>query len=345
MIICIIAGGSGTRLWPLSTPEFPKQLLSLNGEKDSLLQLTYNRARKITSKILIVTENSHIHHVKKQLRDLPDSSFIVEPARKGTANCIVQALVHINKNYDHDEPIAFIHSDHYIRDNDGFVKTLKDAEYISRKNKKIILIGVEPDFPSTGFGYIERGDIVDAKGALYKVSSFKEKPDLNTALKYLKSGRYLWNCGYFVGSYNVFESKMSTYSPDLNGVLNRLKKLNKDEFNKQYLALSSDAIDYALIEKVKDLEVIPAQFDWMDLGSYKDLAKAADVDEKGNYINGEIFVEEVENSYVVNKEDKPIVVIGVNNLAIINSKEGILITRKDLSQKVGDISKEIKKGN
>jgi len=138
---------------------------------------------------------------------------------------------------------------------------------------------------------------------------------------------------------------MSTYSPDLNGVLNRLKKLNKDEFNKQYLALSSDAIDYALIEKVKDLEVIPAQFDWMDLGSYKDLAKAADVDEKGNYINGEIFVEEVENSYVVNKEDKPIVVIGVNNLAIINSKEGILITRKDLSQKVGDISKEIKKGN
>ncbi|HMH31281.1 MAG TPA: sugar phosphate nucleotidyltransferase [Methylomirabilota bacterium] len=341
MIIVIIAGGSGTRLWPLSTPDYPKHLLKINGDDRSLLQHTYDRAKGLTDKIYIVSDNSHIDHVREQLSELPKEAFIVEPARRGTANCIVAALAQISKLHDPEEPIASIHADHYIRNTDGFSHSFKIATEVSQTSKRIVLVGVEPDHAATGFGYIEKDDLFDEANFVYGVKSFKEKPSAEVAQKYLTSGKYLWNCGYFVGSVNTFKQKMKEFAPDLMANYEKLEKASPESYQETYLSLESDAIDYALIEKVKDLLVVPASFDWMDLGSFGDLHKAVGSDENGNHFTGNVDTEMVNNTYVYNAEDKPVAVIGLDNVAVVNTPQGLLITRKDLAQQVGVVSKRI----
>jgi mannose-1-phosphate guanylyltransferase/mannose-6-phosphate isomerase len=342
MIIVIIAGGSGTRLWPLSVPEYPKHLLTINNDKRSLLQLTYDRAKSLTNAIYIVSESGHVDHVKEQLSELPDEAFIVESGRRGTANCIVAAVEYIGRHHDKDETIVSIHADHYIRDNEGFVHTFKSADQIARSEKRIVLIGVEPNYPATGFGYIEKGKLLSEEPYVYNVDSFKEKPTYEVAKEYFSKGTYLWNCGYFVGTIDTFIQSMKKYSPVLYSNLQSLRKATDATYQKVYLSFESEAIDYALIEKIPNLLVIPASFDWMDLGSYTDLHKATGGDEKGNYIKGNVEIEDVENSFIDNFENKTVAVIGFDNVVVINTENGILVTRKDLSQKVGEVSKRIK---
>jgi len=341
MIICIIAGGSGTRLWPLSTSEFPKHLLLLNDCKRSLLQQTYDRSKKATDDIYVVTEISHIDHVKKQLPELPDSHFIVEPGRRGIANCIVAALQKISEVNDLNETISFIHADHLIRDTEGFVHSIRSANKISSKENRIVLIGIEPNYPAVGFGYIKKAKLLSEEPYVYNVDSFKEKPNFTLAKKYISTGDYLWNSGYFVASISVFIESMKNYSKELYSNYEMLSKALKKEYPSIYLGFKTDAIDYALIEKVPNLLVIPASFDWMDLGSYSDLHKAADSDENNNYVFGNSELEEVENAYIINETNVPLVVIGLDNVVVISNDSGILITRKDISQKVGEVSKRI----
>jgi mannose-1-phosphate guanylyltransferase/mannose-6-phosphate isomerase len=343
MIAVIIAGGSGTRLWPLSTPSYPKHLLKINGSDRSLLQNTYDRAKRLTDSIYVVSEVSHIEHVKEQLPELPDEAFIVEPGRRGTANCIIAALVHIAKFHDLDEPIISMHADHYIRDIAGFIHSFKVAAKVAQSQKRLALVGVEPDYPAVGFGYIKKGTVFSEASLIFNVDSFKEKPDLRTAQGYVRSGEYLWNCGYFVGSLQTFMQAMKQYAPDLYENYQRLQAANSGEYDQVYLGFENAPIDYALIEKVRDLLVVPANFDWMDLGSYQDIYKAVTHDDQGNYQHGIIETAEVENSFIQNNDvEKPLIVIGLDNIAIINTPEGILVTRLDLSQKVGEISKLLK---
>lgn len=338
MITVIIAGGSGTRLWPLSTPDYPKHLLTINGDKNSLLQNTYERAKKISDATYVITEIGHAHHIKDQLPELTDDNFVIEPARRGTASCIVAALAHISTRHDHDEPIIVLSADHFIRDAEGFAHSFRVASEASKKSGRIVLVGVEPDYPATGFGYIQKDGIYDEELFVYNVHSFKEKPAHNVAQKYVKSGKYLWNCGYFVGSLNTFTNNMKEHAPEL---LENYQKLvdakDKNDYEQTYLGFENDTIDYGLIEKVKDLLVVPAAFDWMDLGSYSDIHKAIGSDEQGNSIHGDqVVLIDVENSLVQNQEEKPIALIGLDNVAVINTPHGILVTRKDISQKVKD---------
>jgi mannose-1-phosphate guanylyltransferase len=342
MIVVIIAGGSGTRLWPLSTPDFPKHLLKVNGDQKSILQNTYARAKKLTDKIYVVSEISHSKHVKEQLPELDDSRFLVEPARRGTANCILTALVKLGEKEDVNESIAFIHADHFIRDVKGFVQSFNIATKAATNNGKIVLVGVEPTYPATGFGYIQKDGLLDDNSLVYCVDSFKEKPDFDTAQKYQKSGNYLWNCGYFVGSINTFKTKMAEFAPKLFENYQRLVGASRgDLFDEIYLGLENEAIDYALIEKVQDLLVVPASFDWMDLGSYSDLASAVNSNKEGNYLKGTVEIDDVSNCYIENQETKPVAVIGLDNCVVINTKDGILVARKGMSQSVGDIAKKI----
>lgn len=313
----------------------------MDGDDRSLLQHTYDRAKQLTDNVYVVSDNSHIQHVKDQLAEMPDESFIVEPARRGTANCIASALVYIGQRHDKDEPIAFIHADHYIRDVEGFKHSFKVANDASQINSRIVLVGVEPDHAATGFGYIQKDDIFDETHLIYGVKTFKEKPDFEVAQDYVASGNYLWNCGYFVGSVNTFKRTMEADAPDLLSNYKKLETAEPASYEETYLSLESDAIDYALIEKVKDLLVVPASFDWMDLGSYGDLHKAVDSDEQGNHSSGNIELEMVNNSFVQNQEDKPVAVIGLDNVAVVNTPHGLLVTRKDLAQKVGEVSKRI----
>ena len=340
MITIIIAGGFGTRLWPISTPQYPKHLLKINSDNLSLLQQTYERAKRLGNKIYVVSEEGHIKHVQDQLKELPDSAFISEPARRGTANCIIAALIHIKDEINLNEPIAILSADHYIRDLDGFAHTFKVAGEIASQYKQIALIGVEPNYPATGFGYIKKDKLLNNEHLVYSVHSFKEKPDFKTAKEYLKSSDYLWNCGYFVASFDTFIKEMKQYSTELYHNYQKLLD-SKKSFSKTYLDFNNQTIDYGLIERVKNLLVVPASFDWLDLGSYADLHKAVDNNELGNHIKGEnIETFEIENSFIQNIEAKPLIVIGLDNVVVINTPNGILVTRKDLSQKVGELSKK-----
>lgn len=341
MIAVIIAGGSGTRLWPISTPSYPKHLLKINGDSNSLLQNTYNRAKKLADTVYVVSEGSHSHHVKEQLPDLPDENFIIEPARRGTASCIVAALVQIEAKHPVDEPIAFLAADHYIRDNEGFIHSFTIAGTTSKDQGRIVLVGIEPDYPATGFGYIEKANVLDDNFYVHNVRSFKEKPDYEIAKTYLKSGNYLWNAGYFVGSVSTFQKAMEQHAPQLATNYDLLKKATAESYEKTYLEFENVSIDYALIEKVRDLLVVPASFDWMDLGSFADLHKAVELDEQGNHTHGDVELEEVENSFIQNYDKKPLAVIGLDNVVVINSPDGMLVVRKDMSQKVGDVSKRL----
>ncbi len=327
-------------MWPLSTPSYPKHLLKINGDESSLVQKTYERAKKFSDDIYILTEASHAHHVKEQIPDLTDDKFIIEPARRGTASCIVAALVHLTDKTNNDEPIAFLAADHYVRDMNGFANSFKLAGDASKKESKIVLVGVEPDYPATGFGYIQKDQLVDASRMVYAVKCFKEKPDYDTARDFLRSGDYLWNCGYFVGSIDVFKEAMAKYAPKLKKDYDDLLT-SGDKYQDVYLGFENISIDYALMDNIKGILVDPASFEWMDLGSYSDLHKAADNDQSGNHAFGDVELEDVENSFVVNKEEKPVAVIGLDNVVVINTKDGILVTRKDLSQKVGEVSKRI----
>lgn len=344
MITVIIAGGSGTRLWPLSTSDYPKHLLKLTGER-SLLQSAYDRATRVGETVYIVTEAGHAHHVKDQLPELPEDHFLIEPGRRGTGNCIVFALDIIGRLHDHDEPIAFVHSDHNIRDVEGYARSLQLAAKASSETNKVTLIGIEPTFPATGFGYIERDGELQGTGA-YNIESFKEKPDLITAQGYLHAGNYLWNCGYFVGSVNTFLSEINAVAADLQGSFEQLSALEaplSEEYNQAYLSFPELVIDYSLAERSSNLAVVPASFDWMDIGSFKDLHEANDLDEKGNFAKGNaIYDIESENVYIQNDEDKPVVTIGLDNIVVINTPNGILVSRKDLSQKVKDAVARIK---
>lgn len=342
MITVIIAGGSGTRLWPLSTPDYPKHLLKLIDD-ESLLQATFKRAQRLSDKIYVITEASHAHHVKEQLPELGEDSFIVEPGRRGTASCIVAALHKIQANHDTDEPIAFIHADHYIRDVNGFAASFKVAATESQKYKKLVLVGVEPTYPATGFGYIQKDKALDDSSLIYSVHSFKEKPAFEVAQNYLESGQYLWNCGYFIGSLSVFLQLMGKFAPDLKKDYELLLATkDEDSFKKTYLSFENNTIDYALIEKAQNLLVVPASFDWMDVGSFGDLHKASNTDELGNHKRGKVIeIDGVENSYIRSEDGKPIAVIGLDNIVVVDTPNGILVARKDLAQKVGDIAKKI----
>lgn len=346
MIVVIIAGGSGTRLWPLSTSSFPKQLLKLTNDL-SMVQNTYERAKTIAKDIFVVPDISHADFIKEQLPELDDDHFVVEPGRRGTANAIVAALAHVSKRHGADEPIAFIHADHHVRDIQGFARSFMTAAEVSSSRREIALIGIEPTFPATGFGYIERDGELEEYRGVYNVESFKEKPDFKTAKEYMLAGNYLWNCGYFVGSISTFLSEMEEYAPELKANYDKLvaiKDNSSKEYAKTYLSFKNEVIDVALIEKSKKLVVVPASFDWMDVGSFKDLHEANESDELGNHLRGEnIYNVEVENAYIRNEDDKPLAVIGLDNVVVVNTKHGILVARKDLSHKVGDIAKKIQK--
>lgn len=347
MIIVIIAGGSGTRLWPLSTSTQPKQLLALTSER-TMVQQAYDRARKLGDTIYVVTEASHAGALRAQLPELPDEAFLIEPGRRGTAHCIVLALDYINRHHDRTEPIAFIHSDHNVRDVQGFAHSFATAARISRERGCITLIGIEPTFPSTGFGYIQRDGVIDAQAGVYNVESFKEKPDYETAKRYVESGNYLWNCGYFVGSVEVFMREMQQSAPDLWSnyqTLASIADFGSEAYNHTYLALDNQVIDIALIERAHKLAMVSASFDWMDIGNFKDLHDAVTKDEAGNYAYGDnIHTIDVANTYIRNEQpDKPVAVIGLDNVVVVNTPDGVLVARRDVAAKCGDIAKKLQK--
>jgi len=342
MIVFVIAGGSGTRLWPLSTHEFPKHLLKLTNE-NSLLQNTINRVEKVTStdKIFVISEVSHVAHVKEQLSELPKDNILAEPGRRGTASCIAWALSEVKKRkLDPNEPVLFLWADSLIRNNDGFAASALKAGQVAADEKKIVFIGAEPTYASTGFGYMKKSKPVNGWQGIYELEAFVEKPDKKTADKYFDSGDYLWNMGYMVGTLRDFEKEFTDNAPDM---LDRYTKLcGVKDIDGVYESFESVAVDYAFSEKLTDALVLHGTFDWMDIGSFGDLHDVSLQDDSGNHIHGSsVELESTTNSYIRNETDVPVAVIGLDNVVVVNTVNGVLVTNKNYSQKVGDVAKRL----
>lgn len=344
MITIIVAGGSGTRLWPLSTPEKPKQLLELIDDK-SMIRNTYERSVSFADEVYIATEQSLVADVRAQIPELDDRHLFIEPGRRGTANCIVAVLAHVAKYHGADEPVAIYWADHHIRDVRGFAGAFTIAAEASRETGLVSLIGIEPTYPATVMGYIEKAAELAAAKGVFRVKQFKEKPDYPTAQEFVRSGNFLWNCGYMVATLTTYLEQFSRFAPLLKERFDTLSNLveGSDEYQTTYLGYESDAIDYAFTERVDDLVVVTATFDWMDVGNFNDLYDSVERDEKANYQKGDnIHAIEVENSYIRNEEgNKPIAVIGLDNIVVVNTSSGILVARKDVSAKVGDVAKKL----
>jgi mannose-1-phosphate guanylyltransferase/mannose-6-phosphate isomerase len=342
MIVVIIAGGSGTRLWPLSTHDYPKHLLKLTNER-SLLQNTYDRVSHLTDddNIFVVPEVSHVEHVYEQVSTIPKKNILHEPARRGTASCFVLALSEIKKRNLKDQAIFFLWADHLIRDIRGFKSSVTLAGKLAETEKKLVFMGVEPTYPSTGLGYMHKGEqLQNGFKSGFVLEGFVEKPDKEKAQEYYESGEYLWNTGYLMGTLSTFERELEEVAPRLWKDYQAM--LVAKDADKTYLDFESEAIDYALSEHVKDGLVVPGNFDWADIGSFTDLHSHSRQGNDGNHIKGEnIELENVTNSYVRNEQDLPIAVIGLDNVAVVATKNGVLITNKTHAQKVGDIAKRL----
>ena len=343
MITVIIAGGSGTRLWPLSTNDYPKHLLALTNDR-SLLQNTYDRVKNLSDQVFVITEKSHSKYVHQQLSELPGKNIIAEPARRGTASCFVLALSEIKRRQLSDQAIFFLWADHVVKNAEAFAKNVTQAAKLSEAEQKLVFMGVKPAYPSTGLGYIFEGKKIKGSAKnVFELKQFVEKPDSQTANLYFKDGRYLWNTGYLMGTHETFEKAMQEHAPRL---WNGYRELNSTILpmmrKRYYLHFVSEPIDTALSEHVPDALVIESHFDWLDVGSFSDLHGASKHDETGNHIKGKnIELSNVSDSFVRNDTDTPVAVIGLSDVAVIVNDNGILVTKKADAQKVGDISKRL----
>ncbi|MGP4309265.1 mannose-1-phosphate guanylyltransferase/mannose-6-phosphate isomerase [Escherichia coli] len=347
MIIPIImAGGSGTRLWPLSRSLYPKQFLSLIND-NSLLQETLKRLDGLNClPPVIVSNNEHRFIVAEQLRQfgVDDFQIILEPVGRNTAPAVaLAALKSLELHGDHH--MLVLAADHAIQDIEAFHAAVLAAEQESVDNK-LVTFGIVPTKPETGYGYIKKGEQV--KNSVFKVNSFVEKPDLETAKNYLEQKCYLWNSGMFMFKASVYLDELKKFRPDILAACK--ESLSSASTDLDFIRLNSDvfaecpdeSIDYAVMEKTQDCVVIPLDADWSDIGSWTSLWEISEKDEHENVSHGDVINYNSRNNYIYS-EGSLISTVGVNNLIIVQTKDALLVAQQDNVQDIKKIVEILKK--
>ena len=329
--VLIMAGGKGTRFWPKSTEEKPKQFINLIEDR-TMIQLTVDRIRKILpiEKIFVSTGEKYIDLVKEQLPDLPEKNIIVEPIGRNTAPCILLASLYIKQIYNNCN-IAVLPSDHLIRKERDFLKTLEVANNFVKTNKEsIVTIGITPDRPETGYGYIKYNKA--EKNKVAKVEKFVEKPDLEKAKQYLESKEYLWNAGMFIFNVDYMLKELENNFNKTYNLLQKLPSIYDEKYDKIlkeiYPESENISIDYAVMEKSKNIYVIPSNLGWDDIGTWKSLERYIEKDDKDNLVKGKASIYNSSNNVLYSGEKK-IVVIGLDNIFCIESDDMIVIGPKE----------------
>lgn len=330
----IMAGGKGTRFWPLSTEEKPKQFLKLIGE-ETMIQMTVNRIKPIIpiERIFVCTSKMYVDLVKEQLPELSERNIIVEPEGRNTTPCIAVSAMVINRYYKNVNMVV-LPSDHLINDEDEFRNTLLVADrFIKEKDEAIVTLGMNPSRPEVGYGYIKYSDEVLKSNdfRVIKVDTFVEKPNLDTAKKYLREGNYLWNGGMFIWSINNVINQIKMYSPNTYNALINVMEVSEDKLqeiiNNNYEKTEATSIDYAVLEKSKDVYVIPSNFGWDDVGNWEALDRYRDKDEAGNVLVGKSKAIKANNNLVISSNNS-VVVDGLNDIYIIESDGKVLVGQK-----------------
>lgn len=339
----ILAGGSGSRLWPLSRELYPKQLLSLNSDK-SLLQATFERLNAFmpAENIVSITNTKHLANVKLQLESLVDKSCVLsEPLSKNTAPAIALATKFILQKGE-DPVILVVPSDHLIEDAEKFKQTVLKGEKLAKEGY-IVTFGIQPDYPETGYGYINVLDTKIQDG--FKVKEFVEKPDTKTAEKYIDAKTYYWNSGIFMFKASVMLDEIKKHAPDIYSVMLEFdfSESDKIEYN-LFDKMPSISIDYAIMEKSDKIALVKLESDWNDLGSWQSIYDVSKKDENNNVLIGHVLDESSKNSFVYSSS-KLVASIGLEDTVIVETEDAILACKKDKTQDVKKIFDKLKKQN
>ena len=343
----ILSGGAGSRLWPLSRENYPKQLLNLCHDTLSMIQLTAKRAsdQKLFHPPTIICNEEHRFIISEQLRtlDIKPQNTILEPVGKNTAPAILLAALDIHAK-DKSAILLCMPADHHIRETDQFIETVKKG-FDAAKTGKIVTIGITPDSPHTGYGYIQKGKAF--KKDAFIVERFTEKPDEKTAKDFLKDGDHFWNSGIVIAPAELLISEIKKYNPDIfQAVEKSLQANTKDlDFTRPDAPLFANcpslSFDYAVLEKSEHVLVVPSKMHWSDIGSWASLWESRDKDENGNAYQGEVYLEDVKNCYIQSR-DKVFAGIGVEDLIIVDLKDTLFVARKDKVDQIKNIFNKLK---
>jgi mannose-1-phosphate guanylyltransferase len=352
--VVIMAGGGGTRFWPWSREKRPKQILPILSDR-SMIWETVERVRPLLPRknIFVVTAQSQIADLRKEISMIPAENLLAEPQGRNTAPCISLAAIHILKRNPQGVMVV-LPADHYIGSRRGFLTSLRTAVAFARKQNYLVTLGIPPTEPETGYGYIEKREIIEKIGGVpvYKTRSFREKPTRAKAAVYLRSGKFLWNSGIFIWRADIFWSAVKKFLPALYEEMNRLTNTlgtprEKKVLQMIYSRCSSISVDYGILEKADNVALIEAQFSWNDVGSWSALKKILAQDKDGNARilchptgKGRILLLDSSNC-LVRSEEKLIAVIGLDNTVVVEAGNALLVCPRDRSQDVRKVLQEL----
>lgn len=341
-----MAGGVGSRFWPLSTTNNPKQFLDILGTGKSLLRQTFERLQRIcpNENFYIVTNTIYRDMVLEQLPELKPEQVLLEPKRKNTAPCIAYANYEIRKR-NKNARIVVAPSDHIILKEDVFVSIVEQGLNFVEKKNALLTMGIKPNRPDTGYGYIQiNAGETEENGVINKVTMFTEKPNLETAKFFVESGEFFWNSGIFIWSLNAIDEAFKSHLPDVYDLFSEKEGISSTQLvDKAYSECQSISIDYGVMEKSKNVYVYKADFGWSDLGTWGSLYENADKGENANVsIGGTAFLHETKNSVITVPKGKLVVVQGLEDYIVVDSGESLLICKKSEEQKIKDYVNEIK---
>ena len=342
-----MAGGVGSRFWPVSTESFPKQFHDMLGTGDTLLQKTFQRLNKLipTENIFILTNEKYNDLVLQPLPAVKQKQVILEPAMRNTAPCILYASLKIQK-LNPDAVMIVAPSDHWIEDETAFTQNVQQAFQFCEQNDALMTLGIKPTFPNTGYGYIEFGN--DFEENISEVIQFREKPDYDTAKQFLAQGNFLWNAGIFMWSASSVINAFKNNQPELFQHFNKGMELyNTDAeakfIEENYAKAENISVDYAIMESSKNVYVIPATFDWNDLGTWGSLYDKLDKDQNQNaVVNAKTLVEDASGNMIRTAKEKVVVVDGLNDYIIVDKDEVLLIFPKTKEQDIKKVLQNVK---
>jgi len=347
----IMAGGIGSRFWPLSKSNMPKQFLDILGNGRTLIQQTYDRFKNIcpSENFLVVTSVDYKELVMSQLPELKEDQVLLEPLRRNTAPCIAYACHKIQK-ISPEANIIVAPSDHHIQQEEVFLDEIRKGLVFVRNNNALLTLGIKPNRPETGYGYIqiESNKAIEGVENLHKVKTFTEKPDLELAKIFLESGEFFWNSGIFIWS---LQSIMKAFHTHLNSVSELFEKGNKlygtsDEIpflNKTYSECQNISIDYGVMEKATNVYVLCSDFGWSDLGTWGSLYENSSKDSQGNVVSGENVMLYGSKDCIVNMPNEKLVVLhGLNGYIVVESEGTLMVCRKEDEQQIRQFVNDVR---
>ncbi|MEE1242942.1 MAG: mannose-1-phosphate guanylyltransferase [Frisingicoccus sp.] len=336
----IMAGGKGERFWPKSRQNLPKQFLSLTNDGKTMIQLTVERILPLVEleDIYIATNANYKHLVMEQLPGLPEQNILCEPIGRNTAPCIGLGAVHIHHKYE-DAIMMVLPSDHLIKFNDIFAETLSNACDVAEEGNNLVTIGITPNYPETGYGYIKADKSAVLKKS-YSVDCFVEKPNYEVAKSYVESGDYYWNSGMFIWKISSILSNMQTFMTDTyEGLLKIQSAIGTPEedtvLKEIFPNFVSDSIDYGIMEKASDIYLIPGNFGWDDVGSWLAVERVRGTDDHGNTLSGNVVTVDTEHC-TIEGHKRLITTVGLKDLIIVDTEDALLVADKMVA---GDIKK------